>query len=60
MCIRDSAYVVDRIEQVVEGLAAKGTVQIKVEHKLKVVAGDGAALEFDEVDVCLLYTSRCV
>ena len=45
------AHVVDRIEQVVEGLAAKGAVQVKVEHKLKVVPGDGAALEFDEVDV---------
>ena len=45
------AYVVDRVEQVVEGLAAKGAVQVKVEHKLKVVAGDGAALELDEVDV---------
>ena len=45
------AYVVDRVEQVVEGLAAKGTVQVKVEHKLKVMPGDGAALEFDEVDV---------
>ncbi len=45
------AHVVDGIEQVVEGLAAKGAVQVKVEHKLKVVAGDGAALELDEVDV---------
>ena len=44
------AHVVDGIEQVVEGLAAKGAVQIKVEHKLKVVPGDGAALELDEVD----------
>ena len=45
------AYVVDRVEQVVEGLAAKGAVQVKVEHKLKVMPGDGAAFEFDEVDV---------
>ena len=45
------AHVVDRVEQVVEGLAAKGAVQVKVEHKLKVVPGDGAALELDEVDV---------
>ena len=45
------AYVVDRVEQVVEGLAAKGAVQVKVEHKLKIVSGDGAALELDEVDV---------
>lgn len=45
------AYVVDRVEQVVEGLAAKGAVQVKVEHKLKVTTGDGAALELDEVNV---------
>lgn len=45
------AHVVNRVEQVVEGLAAKGAVQIEVEHKLKVVPGDGAALELDKVDV---------
>ena len=45
------AHVVNRVEQVVEGFAAKGAVQIEVEHKLKVAPGDGAALELDEVDI---------
>ena len=57
------AHVVDGIEQVVEGLAAKGAVQIKVEHKFKVAAGDGAALELDEVDIerveALEYAIEC-